>query len=331
MNFHSFAKSLGAAALVAGFAGGLLANTAIAAEKVRVALIASDDSGYGYQVRNFIKGVEERLPGQFEFTIYPDAQLGKPDAIMNNIQLGSLEMAILSSTVIRLDKKLGIFDLPWLFADRDHVKRAMMGPLGDEMLSFIEETGNLKALAIYETGFRQVMNKDRPIVVPDDLNGLKIRISGGKFRQEVFEALGANPVPVVWNELYTAAQTGVVDGAEAAIFYLDDANLGEVMPYLSYTNHVYSPAFLVASDAFFESLSDEQQQAFRESALEVREGAYAWAEESDQQIVDKMVEKSGIEINEIDFEAFSAKIGSVYEQYQDNYGSEWLNMIEEAR
>lgn len=308
-----------------------LTVAAAPAEKVRIALIASDKSGYGYQVRNFIAGVEKQLPGQFEFTVYPDAQLGKPDAIMNNIRLGSLEMAILSSTVIRLDKKLGFFDLPWLFDGRDHVKRAMMGPLGDEVLSFIEKKGGIKALAIYETGFRQVMNKKQPIVTPADMNGMKIRISGGKFRQQVFRDLGANPVPVVWNELYTAAQTGVVDGAEAAIFYLHDANLNEVMPYLSFTNHVYSPAFLVASNAFFNKLSPDQQVVFRNVALGVREGAYAWANKSDKAIVDLMVNKTKVKTNEIDFIAFSKTIQPVYKAYRDAYGSEWLDAIDKAR
>ncbi len=305
--------------------------SASAKEKVRIALIASDKSGYGYQVRHFIEGVEKKLPGQFKFTVYPDAQLGKPDAIMNNIRLGSLEMAILSSTVIRLDKKLGLFDLPWLFDGRDHVKRSMMGPLGDEILSFIEKKGGIKALAIYETGFRQVMNKKHPIVTPADLKGMKIRISGGKFRRKVFSALGANPVPVVWNELYTAAQTGVVDGAEAAIFYLHDANLNEVMSYLSFTNHVYSPAFLVASNAFFGKLNDEQRTVFREVALSVREGAYAWADVSDKEIVDKMVNKTKVKTNKIDFPAFSKSIEPVYKEYRDAFGSAWLNAVEKSR
>lgn len=319
-----------AAALLAAVA--LIAMPAQAApQKVRVALIASGESGFGYQVRTFAEGVERRLPGQFEFVVYPDAQLGKPDAIMNNIRLGALEMAVLSSTVIRLDKKFGIFDLPWLFASREHVKRAMMSPLGDEILAEVEEKGGLTALAIYETGFRQLMNSVRPVVEPEDLRGLKIRISGGKIRQQVFEAMGANPVPVVWNELYTAAQTGVVDGAEAAIFYLNDAKLHEMMPYLTFTNHVYSPAFLVASNAFFGSLTPEQQQAFREAALEVREGAYEFAAESDREIIDRMISETDLKTNEIDFPAFAEQVKPVYQEYIEEFGDDWLKQVEAAR
>jgi TRAP-type C4-dicarboxylate transport system substrate-binding protein len=139
-----------------------------------------------------------QLPGKFDFTVYPSGQLGKEKALITNVKAGSLEMISVASGILKLNKKLGIFDLPWLFSDREHVRRAMKAGLEDEIRAILEEENNIIVLGIYENGFRHILNAKRPIVVPDDLKGLKIRVSGGKFRQDVFSDIGASPQKVAW-------------------------------------------------------------------------------------------------------------------------------------
>ncbi len=195
------------------------ATAAVAAPReVRVASHVSEFSPLHAQSQLFAAAIEKRLPGQFMFKLFPGGQLGKEKALIANVQAGSLEMINVASGVMKLDKKLGVFDLPWLFSDRDHVKRAMNGGLEDAIRARIEEVGGVKVIGVYENGFRHVINSSRAVSRPSDLDGLKIRISGGKFRQGVFQNMGATPQKVSWGETFTALQSGVVDGAEADKF-----------------------------------------------------------------------------------------------------------------
>ena len=170
------------------------------------------------QSQLFAAEIEKRLPGRFEFRLFPGGQLGKEKALITNLQAGGLEMINVASGVMKLDKKLGVFDLPWLFADRQHVQRAMAAGLEAAIRARIEKVAGVKVIGVYENGFRHVMNGKKAIVTPADMEGLKIRVSGGKFRQSVFKSMGATPQKVSWKETFTALQTGVVDGAEAATY-----------------------------------------------------------------------------------------------------------------
>lgn len=164
-----------------------------APKEVRVASHVSEFSPLHAQSQLFAAAIEKRLPGQFTFKLFPGGQLGKEKALIANVQAGSLEMINVASGVMKLDKKLGVFDLPWLFSDRDHVKRAMKGGLEDAIRTRIEEVGSVKVIGVYENGFRHVINSQRAVGAPGDLDCLKIRISGGKFRQGVFQNMGATP------------------------------------------------------------------------------------------------------------------------------------------
>ncbi|MGI9405822.1 MAG: TRAP transporter substrate-binding protein, partial [Hyphomicrobiaceae bacterium] len=206
--------------ILAGLAGAVaLSGSAVAAPiEVRIASHVSALSPLHMQSQMFADEINKRLPGQFEFKLFPGGQLGKEKALITNVKAGSLEMINVASGIMKLDKKLGVFDLPWLFADRAHVQRAMSSGLEDAIRSRIEEVAGIKVVGVYENGFRHVINKQRAVVTPADLKGLKIRVSGGKFRQGVFKQMGATPQKVSWKETFTALQTGVVDGVEAATY-----------------------------------------------------------------------------------------------------------------
>lgn len=242
--------------------------------EVRIASHVSAFSPLHAQSELFAAEIEKRLPGQFEFKLFPGGQLGKEKDLMTNVQAGSIEMINIASGVMKLDKKLGVFDLPWLFSDRDHVKRSMAAGLEDAIRSRIEEVGNVTVIGVYENGFRHVINTQRAVSEPFDLEGLKIRISGGKFRQGVFQQMGATPQKVSWGETFTALQSGVVDGAEAATYGFYEQKHFEVAKHLSLTGHVYTPSFLLASKAFMQSLSPEERKIFMEVGRAITAQAY---------------------------------------------------------
>ena len=298
--------------------------------EVRIASHVSDLAPLHAQSEMFAAMVEERLPGAFDFQIFPGGQLGRENALIDNVQLGSLEMINVASGVLKLDGRLGVFDLPWLFTDRDHVIRAMEdGGLADEIAAVVEDLTGTVVVGIYENGFRHVINSTRPIAVPADMDGPKLRVSGGEFRQDVFASLGAVPTSVSWAETFTAMQTGVVDGAEAAIYGFYEQSHHEVQDYLSLTSHVYTPSFLIASSSFWRSLTEEQQQVFREVGAAITADAYARAADLEAQYLEEM--RAEIAVNDVDLDAFEAAMGDVYAGYVADYGDAWLDLVNAAR
>ena len=316
-------KIIAAAALVA-IAGGAFA----APREVRVASHVSALSPLHQQSELFAAEIEKRLPGQFRFDLFPGGQLGKEKALITNVKAGSIEMINVASGVMKLDRKLGVFDLPWLFQDRAHVQRAMAAGLEDAVRARIEEVAGVKVIGVYENGFRHVINAKRAVAAPGDLDGLKIRISGGKFRQGVFQQMGATPQKVSWKETFTALQTGVVDGVEAATYGFYEQKHFEVAAHLSLTGHVYTPSFLLASRRFWDSLSAEQQAAFEAAGRAITARAYEAAAGLETRYFEEM--KSRVAINQVDLPAFQKATARSYDDYVAAEGDDWLKLVRAA-
>ena len=319
-----FIKTLALAAMAASTATLAFAE----AREVRIASHVSEFSPLHAQSQLFAAEIEKRLPGEFEFKLFPGGQLGKEKDLMTNVQAGSIEMINVASGVMKLDKKLGVFDLPWLFSDRDHVRRAMSAGLEDAIRERIEEVGGVKVIGVYENGFRHVINTERAISEPFDMDGLKIRISGGKFRQGVFQQIGATPQKVSWGETFTALQSGVVDGAEAAVYGFYEQKHFEVAKHLSLTSHVYTPSFLLASTAFFDSLTAEQQTVFIDVGRKITDAAYEKSADLEAKYMDEM--KTKLKINGVDLPAFQKATAESYDDYVDSQGDEYLTIIRSA-
>ena len=313
--------------LALGCLGAFAAATAALAEPrdVRIASHVSEFSPLHAQSKLFAEEIERRLPGQFAFSFFPGGQLGKEKDLIANVQAGSIEMINVASGVMKLDKKLGVFDLPWLFADRAHVQRAMKAGLENAVRDRVEEVGGVKVIGVYENGFRHVINGARAVRTPSDLDGLKIRISGGKFRQGVFQKMGATPQKVSWGETFTALQSGVVDGAEAAAYGFYEQKHFEVASHLSLTSHVYTPSFLLASNAFFSSLTAEQQAVFVDVGRQITDQAYSTSAALETKYFEDM--KGKLEINQVDFAAFKERTASSYDDYISSQGEDFLEFV----
>lgn len=306
----------------------LSASVGVKAAEVRIATHVSKASPLYENALLFVEKISAKFPGKFEFKFYPNGQLGKEPALIDNIKLGTLEMGMMGGSVLKLDNKLGLFDLPWLFKDRAHVVRSVKGELGKEIIKRLEEKQNFIVLGIYESGFRHVINTKRPIMAPKDLNGLKIRVAGSKFKRDGFAAMGADPVPVAWQETFTAVQQGVVDGAEAALYGHYSANLYEIAPHLSLTNHNFGPSFLIVSKAFWARLTADEQAVFRQVASDMTDEAYEQAARQESGYLEKM--SAVIKVNEVDPVPFQKKATSVYTDYTAEFGTDWLNLARAA-
>lgn len=306
-----------------------ISATAFAKIEVRIASHVSKYSPLHAQSQLFAKEIEKRLPGQFDFKLYPGGQLGKEKALMSNIQAGSIEMINIASGVMKLDGKLGVFDLPWLFSDRNHVIKSMNNGLESKIRQRIESVGNVKVIGIYENGFRHVINSKKVIKTPKDISGLKIRISGGKFRQGVFQKMGATPQKVAWGETFTALKTGVVDGAEAATYGFYEQKHYEAAKYMALTGHVYTPSFLLMSNKFYNSLNAKQKKVFKEVGILITNEAYKVSANLEKKYFAEM--KKNAKINNVNLKAFQKATKSAYKDYIGKHGNEYLDIIESSR
>ena len=325
-------KSLNLRLFGLGLIGAILTTTMAMAQpkEVRIASHVSALSPLHAQSQMFADAINKKLPGQFEFKLFPSAQLGREKALIANVQAGAIEMVNVASGVMKLDKKLGVFDLPWLFSDRAHVKRAMKVGLEDAIRARIENVGGVKVIGVYENGFRHVINSKKEVKNPSDIDGLKIRISGGKFRQSVFQKMGAIPQKVSWGETFAALEAGVVDGAEAAVYGFYEQKHFEVAKHLSTTGHVYTPSFLLASNAFFNSLTDEQKKIFVDVGHEITDAAYAMSADIETRYMEEMEKTKMISINNVDLKAFQSATASSYDDYISSQGEDYLKFVRDT-
>ena len=177
------------------------------------------------------------------------------------------------------------------------------------------EKQGYKVLAVWDNGFRHITNNVRPIVTPEDLKGIKLRTPSGEWRVKMFQAYGANPTPMSFSEVFTALQTGVVDGQENPLTQISSGNFQEVQDYLSMTGHVYTPAYLLVGVNTWESWPEEVRTILEETARETQAFVYENAERLEGELLTQMQEESDIKVNEADKDAFIAASSAIYEEF----------------
>ena len=218
---------------------------------------------------------------------------------INSIQMGMASTGPMGGFV----PSFMLFDMPYLFEDRDHVYSVLDGKIGEELADEFLETANVRILSWTENGFRYETNSKKPIKTPNDLKGIKHRTQESAAQIQTWSALGADAIPMAWPEVYTALQQGVIDSQENPIATIADVRFFEVQKYIAMTQHVYSPAPIMISEKYFQSFSSADQKAILEA------GEYATGEQRAASAVDEkkalqMLLDNGMEKTEIDREAF---------------------------
>lgn len=317
-------------AAASGPAGSAAATAAtLKAVAFRIGHVSSKTSLLEADAQDFVKRMGDATGGKISGTSYGNSQLGKQQEMVEQVQLGSLEMVISSSEFVSVVPEFGIFDLPFAFRDRTEVKKAVEGPLGEELKKLAEKKG-LLILGFWENGFRVITNNKRPIKVPDDLKGLKMRTPPNADRVKMFKLWGANAAPLDFSELFSALQTGVFDGQENPMAQITSAKLQEVQKYLSMSDHVYTPTYLVASKTWFEALEPAAQKMLRETAVTVGDGSRERGAKFDSDGIG-IVKKAGVQVNDdVDKAAFAKTAQELYDDYQKKFGSSLLDLYHKS-
>lgn len=295
------------------FAGALAALVpAIASAQAVLQINSSLPEGSFAHV--FLLEYEERLeaaaPGEIDVQIFMSNTLGKEEDVLQGLGLGTHHASLSASAVSQINTRTAIFDLPYLFEDRAAVQAFAASPAGEMLAEGFEGSGMVLA-AMWDNGFRQITNNVRPIVTPADLEGLKIRTPTSRQRVEMFNTLGANATPLSFGEVYSALDQGTIDGQENPANVVDTAKLFEVQGYMSLSNHVYLPTFLVFGEPYLASLDPELRETVFDVAQELSAWTFEWGETTDTETIAALSDK--IAVNEIDFAAFQAASAPLYE------------------
>ncbi len=275
--------------------------------------VGGPSSLYDLAVNEFARRVNERLAGRVEMTVFGASQLGGDEILLQKLKLGTVDLSLPATIMSSTIEQFGLFEMPYLVRDREHMKRIEEEVVWPDLAPLAEAQG-YRLLAVWENGFRHVTNNRRPIVAPEDLRGIKLRTPRGVWRVKLFQALGANPTPMPYSEVFIALQTGVMDGQENPFTQIRGGRLHEVQKYLSLTEHVYSPAFVMVGTARWDRLPEDIQVAVAEIAREVQAFVHETAERLDDELLQEMRE-AGIEVNDVDRGAFLRASGAVYEEF----------------
>ncbi len=259
--------------------------------------------------------LEKLSGGEMRITIYPSQQLGTERETLELLQIGSLGMTKVSSSVLEgFAPAFKVFGLPYLFRDESHRFAALDGEVGEDILRGAVDF-NLLGLAYYDAGTRSFYTKDRPIETPGDLAGLKIRTQESPVAIDMVRSLGGSATPIAWGELYTALQQGIVDGAENNPPSFYTSRHYEVCKYYSLDEHTAVPDVLIISTLLWDKLTDQQRvwvkTAANESAVYERR---LWKEAVDEALT--AVEAAGVSISRPDKTPFEEKVKPLYEQYR---------------
>ncbi|MDO5641766.1 MAG: DctP family TRAP transporter solute-binding subunit [Paracoccus sp. (in: a-proteobacteria)] len=319
-------KTLIAAGLIAGFA----AIPASAQTTIRLGHVLSDAHSWNIAAQGFADEVNEKTEGRVRVEIFGSGQLGTEKDMIEGMQFGAVQGGVIGAGSFQsIEPKLGIIEMPYAWTSREKAFEALDGDLGTALGDLLDAKG-IKVLAWWENGYRNVTNSKHPIVEPGDLAGLKIRVTPDKVRLETFEALGAQPAPLAFGELYSALQQGVFDAQENPLSIIWSSSFFEVQKYVSMTQHVWGAATLVVSDQVWRQLSEEDQQIVAAAAKEWGEKQRQMVADSDAGMVASLT-AAGMEFNEVNKPAFEAAVQPVWDANADLYGAELLALMEQYR
>ncbi len=299
--------------LLAALACAALAAPAAAQMELKFGHVAEPGSLFDTSSVEFAKRANERLGGKAKVVVFGSSQLGGDKELLQKLKLGTVDFA-LPSTVMSSEVDLfGVFEMPYLVKDREHMKRIEKDVFWSKLAPEVEKKG-LRVIAVWENGYRHITNSKRAINTPDDLKGIKLRTPEGKWRVKMFQAYGANPSPMKFSEVFTALQTGVMDGQENPFTQIYSAKFQEVQKYLSLTGHVYTPAYVTVGAKRWDSLPADVRSTLEAVAKETQAFVYQTAAKDEDDLLGKL-KAAGMQVNTPNKDAFIAASKPVYEEF----------------
>jgi C4-dicarboxylate-binding protein DctP len=321
---------LAAVALVCFFNAPVFADAPIV---IKFSHVVAKDTPKGKAAEKFKALAEAATKGRVKIELYPNSTLYKDKEELEALQLGAVQM--LAPSLAKFGplgvKEFELFDLPFIFNDKQALYRVTQGPIGQDMLKKLESKG-IRGLAYWDNGFK-MMTSNRPMRVPADMKGLKLRIQSSKVLDEQMRALGANPQVMAFSEVYQAMQTGVVDGGENPPSNIFTQKMHEVQKHLTATNHGYIGYAVIVNKKFWDKLPADMRGQLEGAMKEATKYGNTIAQQENDQALEA-VKKSGKTIlyipTEKEKEQWRNALLPVQKKMEDRIGKELISAVNKA-
>lgn len=310
--------------LAAGMHAGMAGQPA---QRLQLAHASNPQNAYARGAEHFAALITERSGGELVVEVYPNAQLGDQLDSIDNLTMGTIDFALVSTGVLgAYMHQVPVFDLPYLFRDREHAYAAL-DTVGMELCEASQED-RILVLAFWDNGFRHFTTDTRPIRTPDDVRGLRLRSMEQWASRATIRHLGGQPVPLTLGAVRGGLQDGSLNGQENSIGNIFTMEFYKYQKYLSLTGHIYAAEPLVMSSATWEGLSPAHREIVRTAALETRD----WQRKLCQGLEDRFLHllrdmKNFTVVDEVDRDAFARVTRPVWDNYIQRFGTETIDRI----
>ena len=284
------------------------------------------------RAREAIDRIKEATGGRVEINLFPANQLGSDTDLLGQIRNGAVDYLNIGSSVLAtLVPNVGIVNTGFAFTSYDEVWKAMDGDLGKFVKSEIENVGVLQVGKSWDNGFRQLTSSTREIKTPDDLKGFKMRVPAAPILTSLFQALGAGPTPINFNEVYSALQTKVVEGQENPLAIIATAKLYEVQKYCSLTSHVWDAYIILSNRRSFQRLPTDVQEVVTRELNKAADAERADIAALSKSLRDELSGK-GLQFIEVDKAAFRGALSktSFYKDWREKFGDKGWTLLEQT-
>lgn len=327
MKLTRYFSAILAAATLLGTVG--FAQAEISERTIKFAAQNSKGHPQVMGMERFAEIVKEKSGGKIEIKLFPGGTLGGDVQTLASVQGGTVEMSVMNAGILSgTVKEFGVVDLPFLFATPQEADAVMDGPVGTELAARLPDQ-RLIGLGFWELGFRHLTNNRHAVNSVEDVKGLKIRTVQSAVPVATFNILGANAVPLPYPELYSALETGTVDGQENPLANIVNAKFTEVQKYLTLTGHQYNPQIVIVSKVFWDRLAPEEQKLLQDAATEARDYQRKVSREANAGFLGD-IKKSGMEVVEPtpdQLAAFRKAVEPVVAQFRDTIGAGTVDAV----
>ncbi len=279
--------------------------------------------------QKFADIVKEKTGGKMNVKVFAGGVLGGDQATVSALAGGTVDMTVLNSGILSSHvKEMGIYDFPFLFGSAAEADAVVDGPFGQGLHKKLEDKGII-GLAYWELGFRNITNSVRAIKTVEDIGGLKLRVIPNPINLDWVKALGANPVPLAFPEVYTALEQKAIDGQENPVTVIAANKFHEVQKHLALTRHVYNPQSVIISKKTWDKFSDAEKKVVAEAAIEAGKYQRALSREQEGAALD-VLKKGGMEVSELpdaEVAKLREKMKPVIAQHAANVGQDTVDAI----
>lgn len=288
-----------------------------------------DDHPVTMGAKKFAELLQSRSGNRIKVRVYGSASLGNEIQMQSSLQGGTLDFsATTTTTLVGMVKEYSLFDMPYMFRTTAEADAVLDGPIGTQLFGLLQPKG-IVGLGYMEQGFRHVTNSKHPIARWEDFKGLKIRVQPSAFYVDMFNALGANAVPLSINEVYTAMETRAIDGHENSFAAINSNRFQEVQKYLSLTGHSYNAIALLMSKKLFDRMNDEEKALVASAAREASAYQRQLSRDMNGSLLEKL-KKDGMVVNEVsaaEKQRLAERVQPVVEKYSGIIGGDWMQRM----